>query len=151
MLGMQANPSMVIDQLNSFLRGELSAIETYALAIEKAKHDLVRDQLFMCQKSHIERAQLLREWIITHGGKPAERSGPWGAFARAVEGSAGLFGERAALAVLEQGEVHGSSNYATNLMLLDPETRHFMESQIVPAQTKTQHTVEALRGHGNGG
>jgi hypothetical protein len=81
-----------ISQLNSLLRGEMSAIETYRQALEKLKDALWH---------HIEQ----------HGGKPSEGSGPWGTFAKAVEGTAALFGDTAALKALKEGEEHGLKDY----------------------------------------
>ena len=57
-----------ITQLNSFLRGELSAVETYDQAIAKLGDDpAVRGKLDNCRTSHQLRATLLREEILPVG------------------------------------------------------------------------------------
>lgn len=97
-----------VDQLNSFLRGEMSAVETYQQAIDKLEPSSTsRDQLLVNLKSHQDRVMMLRDAITELGGTPAEGSGPWGAFAKVVEGGAKAFGDKAAVAALEEGEDHG--------------------------------------------
>jgi len=134
-----------IKQLNSFLRGELSAVETYRQAIEKAETDAVREQLVACQLSHSERVQLLRDRIIALGGKPDESSGAWGSFTKAIEGAASAFGERAAVDALEEGEDHGLADYSSDLDKLDMESRRIVELRVLPAQATTHRTLSTLK------
>lgn len=134
-----------ITQLNSFLRGELSAVETYDQAIAKLGDDpAVRGKLDNCRTSHQLRATLLREEIRRRGGEPAEGSGPWGAFAQLVEGGAKLFGKKAALAALEQGEDHGREDYRAELDDLSPELRRFVEGKLLPEQLRTHDALSGL-------
>lgn len=134
-----------ITQLNSFLRGELSAVETYDQAIAKLGDDpAVRGKLDNCRTSHQLRATLLREEIRRRGGEPAEGSGPWGAFAQLVEGGAKLFGKKAALAALEQGEDHGREDYRVELDDLSPELRRFVEGKLLPEQLRTHDALSGL-------
>lgn len=102
-----------ITQLNSLLRGEMSAIETYRQAIAKLEqgNDFGASELHAMQKDHADAADALWHHIEQHGGKPSEGSGPWGAFAKAVEGTATLFGDTAALKGLKEGEEHGLKDY----------------------------------------
>ena len=134
-----------ITQLNSFLRGELSAVETYDQAIAKLGDDpAVRGKLDNCRTSHQLRATLLREEIRRRGGEPAEGSVPWGAFALLVEGGAKLFGKEAALAALEQGEDHGREDYRAELDDLSPELRRFVEGKLLPEQLRTHDALSGL-------
>lgn len=99
--------------LNSLLRGEMSAIETYRLALEKladSDEPGVAD-LRALQRDHRDAADALWHHIELHGGSPSKDSGPWGAFAKAVEGAARLFGNAAALKALKEGEEHGLKDY----------------------------------------
>ena len=82
-----------IDQLNSFLRGEISAVETYRQAMEKVKDVRAVTTLEECQTSHARRVANLREFITRLGGTPSTDSGAWGSFAKLVEGSAAAFGD----------------------------------------------------------
>jgi uncharacterized protein (TIGR02284 family) len=99
--------------LNSLLRGEMSAIETYRQAIEKLGdvHDPWVEELRAIQRDHRDAADALWHHVEQHGGKPSEGSGPWGAFAKAVEGTAKLLGNTAALKALKEGEEHGLKDY----------------------------------------
>jgi len=99
--------------LNSLLRGEMSAIETYRQAIEKLGdvHDPWVEELRAFQRDHRDAADALWHHVEQHGGKPSEDSGPWGAFAKAVEGTAKLLGNTAALKALKEGEEHGLKDY----------------------------------------
>jgi uncharacterized protein (TIGR02284 family) len=97
--------------LNSLLRGEMSAIETYRQAIEKFAGEPETDQLRAFQRDHRDAADALWHHIERHGGKPSEGSGPWGSFAKAIEGAAKLLGDTAALKALKEGEEHGLKDY----------------------------------------
>src|SRR5688572_13321587 len=121
-----------IGHMNSFLRGEISAVETYRQCIEKLGPNRHRQKLQECQQSHQRRVELLRQWISQRGGKPSEGSGVWGGFAKLVEGGAKVFGEKAAIAALEEGEDHGRNDYQRDLKDLDPEARRFIETQVLP-------------------
>src|SRR5262245_1485069 len=57
-----------VDVLNSFLRGEISAVETYRQAIEKVNKPQLQSQLQACLQSHTQRVQALSEQIRTLGG-----------------------------------------------------------------------------------
>ena len=137
-----------VDQLNSFLRGELSAVETYRMAL--AKLDATspsRMEVQACMASHEERVTALREAIIQLGGKPADSSGPWGVFAKAVEGTAKAFGDKAAIAALEEGEDHGLRDYKDELDddVLDIQSRALLSARLLPAQQATHDRMSALK------
>jgi hypothetical protein len=98
--------------LNSLLRGEMSAIETYRQGVEKlGESGFGVEELRGLQRDHRDAADALWHHIEQHGGKPSEGSGPWGAFAKAVEGAAKLLGNTAALKALKEGEQHGLKDY----------------------------------------
>jgi demethoxyubiquinone hydroxylase (CLK1/Coq7/Cat5 family) len=134
-----------VDKLNSFLRGEISAVETYRQAIDKLAGDRRRPILEQCQRSHEYRVQMLRQEIRRRGGTPAESSGTWGAFAKLIEGGAKLFGERAAISALEEGEDHGRDDYKRDLKDLDSDGRGFVEQNLIPEQMRTHQALSALK------
>jgi hypothetical protein len=140
-----ATSDQTVDKLNSFLRGEISAVETYRQAIEKLQGDRRRPILEQCQRSHEHRVQLLRQEISRRGGSPAEGSGPWGAFAKLVEGGAKLFGEKAAISALEEGEDHGRDDYKRDLKDLDAAGRAFVEQNLLPEQMRTHQALSSLK------
>ena len=134
-----------IDQLNSFLRGELSAVETYRQALDSVDSVPHRSTLESCARSHQERVALLRDEVQRRGGRPAEGSGAWGAFAKAIEGAARGFGEKAAISALEEGEDHGRDDYKRDLKKLDESARVLIETRVLPEQKRTHDAISALK------
>lgn len=141
-----ANPQeQSVDTLNSFLRGEISAVETYRQALEKVTQQQLRTPLQECMQSHAQRVTLLTEQVRTLGGAPATGSGVWGAFAKAVEGGAKTFGDKAAIAALEEGEDHGRNDYRRDMDKLDTSSRQVVQSRVVPEQERTHNTMSSLK------
>src|SRR5258706_15327494 len=109
-----------VQQLNSLLRGEISACETYRMAIDKVADN---DQITMDNASilhEIERehgiaAQQLRQRIKQLGGEASESSGAWGVWAQTVQGTMNLFGDASALKSLKEGEEHGLKDFEAAL------------------------------------
>ena len=134
-----------IDQLNSFLRGEISAVETYRMALDKLDQtSTARQQLLDNLASHQNRVVMLRDAIIAAGGQPATSSGPWGVFAKTVEGGAKVLGEKATIAALEEGEDHGLADYKRDINDLDATTRGLVAS-LLPEQQQTHDRLSALK------
>ena len=134
-----------IDKLNSFLRGEISAVETYRQALEKLTSSSYQVTLQDCLRSHEYRVSLLKQEIMRRGGTPAEGSGPWGAFAKLIEGGAKLFGEKAAISALEEGEDHGRDDYRRDIKDLDPQGRAFVEQNLLSEQLRTHQAMSNLK------
>ena len=134
-----------VDVLNSFLRGEISAVETYRQALEKVEKPQVASQLQDCMQSHKQRVTLLSDQIRTLGGTPSTSSGVWGAFAKAFEGSATAFGDKAAIAALEEGEDHGRNDYRRDINKLDSASRLIIQERVIPEQQRTHDTLSALK------
>ena len=135
-----------IEQLNSFLRGEMSAVETYQMALEKLDEiSSARDELLINLKSHQDRVAMLQDAILALGGTPAESSGPWGALAKIVEGTAKVLGEKTAIAALEEGEDHGLKDYTADVDKLDPQHRDMVVHDLLPQQRQTHDRVSALK------
>jgi hypothetical protein len=137
--------SGTVDQLNSFLRGELAAAETYRLALERMEQSQHRPTLVQCSRSHEERARLLTEAILGRGGDPANSSGAWGSLVRMIERSAVAISESAAISVLEEGEDHGRDDYLRDLDDLEPSARQLVEFAILPEQRRTHDTIKAVK------
>jgi uncharacterized protein (TIGR02284 family) len=135
-----------IDQLNSFLRGELSAVETYRIALDKLDaNSPARSDLLTNLASHEDRVAELRTAIRAAGGTPDESSGVWGGFAKAVEGTASVLGDKAAIAALEQGEDHGLDDYKDDCDELAPAHRDLVVNRLRPAQQATHDRLSALK------
>src|SRR5690349_14948892 len=121
-----ATNDQTIDQLNSFLRGELAAVETYRQALSKIENATHRATLEQCSRSHQSRVEWLEQEVSRRGGSPVKSSGAWGAFAKAVEGTAKVFGDKAAIAALEEGEDHGKDDYSKDINKLDATARQLV-------------------------
>jgi len=104
-----------------------------------------RTELQTCMQSHQQRVTLLRDSIRTLGGEPAEGSGPWGVFAKAIEGGARLMGDKVAVAALEEGEDHGLKDYKKDMNDLDASAQHLVTSQLLPLQQQTHDRMSALK------
>jgi hypothetical protein len=139
------NNPKTIDQLNSFLRGELSAAETYRLALDRLDHTEHRGTLVQCSRSHEERARLLTEAILGRGGDPADSSGAWGSLVMMIERGAAAISERAAISALEEGEDHGRDDYLRDIDSLEPSARQLVEFAILPEQRRTHDTIKAVK------
>ncbi len=138
------NNAKDVDQLNRLLRGELSAVETYEQCIEKMEEPALKQQLAVLRSSHVTRATKLKSRIRAMGGEPENTSGAWGTFAKLVEGGAKIFGKKAAISALEQGEDHGKNDYAS-VENLTPEVRHFVQTELMPEQKRTHDALSALQ------
>jgi uncharacterized protein (TIGR02284 family) len=120
--------------LNKLLRGEISAIETYQQALAKLDDTSHAADVRRIHDEHIDAANILRRHIHEHGGQPDKGSGAWGAFAKAVEGTAKLFGNAAALKALKEGEEQGISDYesALNDDGLPADCKNLIQTKLLP-------------------
>jgi hypothetical protein len=135
-----------VDQLNHYLRGEISAVETYRMALDKLdKASTARGELETCLQSHQSRVSLLREAIVAAGGKPVDSSGPWGVFAKAIEGGARVLGDKTAVSALEEGEDHGLKDYKSDMADLDAMARSLVSGRLMPEQQRTHDRMSLLK------
>jgi demethoxyubiquinone hydroxylase (CLK1/Coq7/Cat5 family) len=88
---------------------------------------------------------LLRTRIARLRMEPAASSGVWGAFARALQAGADLLGDRAAIAVLEQGEERDLARHSSELGTTDSRTWKLIESELLPEQRRTRELCGALK------
>jgi uncharacterized protein (TIGR02284 family) len=135
-----------IDQLNSLLRGEISAVETYQQAIEKVDDEHASDAkaLRAIAQEHGEDAQTLREAVERLGGEADDSSGPWGTWAKTVQGVAKLFGDASALKALKEGEEHGLKDYREALDDVDEASRTLITSRLIPNQQRHIATLDGM-------
>lgn len=134
-----------VDQLNSFLRGERSAVGAYQKALNQIEDGPVRAQLQACLESHQKRVEALVSRISKLGGKPAEGAGPWGAVTGAIQSAAGAVSEKTAIAALESGEDHGLADYKRDIQDLSVDLRGLVISELLPAQEFTHARMSELK------
>ncbi len=103
------------DEMNKLLTSELSAIETYQQALDKKDTDPAHvtaiDALSRILTDHQRAASRIEAAIREKGGEPVHSSGAWGTWSTIVMGTAQLFGDKAALKVLKEGEEKGLKEY----------------------------------------
>jgi hypothetical protein len=135
------------DCLNSLLRGELAATETYQQAIARLDGGPGLDELRMIHAEHREAANTWRQQVHRFGGKPDQGSGAWGVWARLVEGSAKALGTTAALTVLKEGEDQGVKDYDKALRneTLPGECKSLIIGRLLPqTRSHVQHLDRIL-------
>lgn len=123
-----------VNDLNSALRGELAAIETYGQALEKIRAEHGNDpkfaQLSRIHRQHDQAAARLQSIIQQHGGSATTDSGAWGTWSNTVMGAARLFGDRSALKALKEGEESGIKQY-----------RRVLDDNAVPGDVRSEVTT----------
>lgn len=144
--GIQSNKlDETVRQLNSLLRGEISAAETYRMAIEKASGEAENVGLLReIQEEHGRAAQGLRDRILEIGGEASDSSGAWGAWAKTVQGTMNLLGDAASLKALKEGEVHGLKDYHSALGTIDASSAQLINNQLIPAQQRHINLLDQL-------
>ncbi len=139
-LGAGGDSNEATRQLNSFLRGEISAAETYKMAIDKAaKSDDTAASMGLLreiQEEHGRAAQAIRDRIRELGGEPSDSSGAWGAWAKFTQGTANLFGDTASLKALKEGEEHGLKDFEEGVDDVDATSMELVQNQLIPAQQR---------------
>ena len=103
------------NDLNSCIRSELAAVETYRQALDKQREHYAQEPAFRqlddVLRDHQEAAARWRTVVQQLGGTPTTDSGAWGTWSKTVMGTAKLFGDNAALKALKEGEESGLKEY----------------------------------------
>lgn len=138
-----------IQAIDILLQNELSALETYQLALGSLgkKTELGElDFLMSIYEEHKEAAFNLQDKIHQLGGVPSQDSGAWGAWAKIIQAGANLLGKQSALKVLREGELTGTEEYAKALLdhQMPSDIRALIENKLLPAQQKHMRTLDHL-------
>jgi hypothetical protein len=133
----------VIANLNSLLRGEISAVETYNQAITHLANEPVGD-LIANRNCHSKRVDLLKSTIAQHGGTPDATSGLWGSFTKLVEKGAALISAKTVIAALEEGEDRGLAQYRKPGDL-DPASIQLIHTVLLPRQLETHERMSTRK------
>jgi CBS domain-containing protein len=128
--------------LGFLAQDELAAVETYKLALEKVKGP-AGEELRRIEAEHEEAVALLRARLQKIGQEFPRGSGLWGAWSRAIEGTAKVFGDKAALKALKEGEEHDIHDYEKALSdeSVSADIKELISSELLP---KTRAHVPAL-------
>ena len=78
---------------------------------------------------------------------PAKNSGAWGSFAAAIEGTAKIFGNTAAINILKEGEQLGIDEYEEALHddALGPKCRALITTTLLPPTSHAAPAANASR------
>jgi Domain of unknown function (DUF2383) len=132
------------EKLNSLLQGELSAVETYNMALDKIKTPTTTAVLTECRSCHADRAAKLTEAVRSMGGEPATSSGPWGSFAKLVEAGAVILGEGSTVGAIKEGEDQGLETYQAACKHTEDASGAFVSTNLLSAQERTQKAIADL-------
>ena len=148
MTAMNSTAETAVQQLNSLLRGEISAAETYRMAIDKVvDSDDTRSTaglLREIQEEHGRAAQGIRDRIREMGGEAADSSGAWGIWAKTVQGTMNLLGDTSSLKALKEGEEHGLKDYQDAIADLDASSSQLIRNQLIPSQQRHINLLDQL-------
>lgn len=132
--------------ISYLVKDELAAVETYRQALEKVGGGPAGLDLRRIEAEHEEAARLLQKRMRDMGRNPPDTPGLWGAFAEAVEGAAKLFGPKAAIKALKEGEEHGIHDYEDALgdEAVPAEVKELISTTLLP---RTRAHVPVLDRH----
>ncbi len=135
-----------IDQCNSLLRGEISAVETYGQAIDKFSDETEVVILKEIRDDHRRAVAYLRDRVHSLHGLAETSSGTWGTTTKAIQATANFFGEDSAIRSLQQGEELGQQAYqsAINDPDLEEETRLLVRDRLLPLVNQHITRLETL-------
>ena len=139
--------SQSIEQLNSLLRGEIAAAETYRMAIDKFSQNSRSSDVGLLQgiqEEHSRAAQTIRDRIRELDGEPSDASGAWGVWAKFVQGLADMVGDTSSLKALKEGEEHGLKDYEAALDRVDATSRQLIKNQCIPSQERHIGVLDQL-------
>jgi len=143
---MDLNEKRVADEIYHILRGEVSAVEAYSQVMEKIKADPEAARLQEFLRDHRSAVEYWRDQVEDTNVAASTDSGPWGTMVQAFVGSAKLFGNRAALTSLLEGEEHGLKEYQELLESPDlpPDDKAHIRDVLIPNQERHINSVKAL-------
>jgi len=136
-----------IAKLAECFRSELSAVETYELALKNVNHVGLHKALQEILVSHSRRTAQLRDKIRAMGAEPPVSSGIWGAFARAFQVGADLLGDRVVVAALEEGEDHTLDLYMHDRNGVDARTLKLIDQELLVEQRRTHDLCRSLQAY----
>jgi len=135
----------VMERLMRLCIEELTASQTYQIALTLPGLLKHRDVLSRCYGSHRNRASALAERITALQGKPPKTGGIWSPLLEALGPSPATLEAKTVLSLLGDAETHWVRTYRDELTKVDPRNREFLRSRLVPGQDSTHQALEELR------
>lgn len=143
MLSNSTDSDRIVRILNSLLRSEITATESYTQAIPRVSFEV--EALREIAREHGQAVSDLRAEIKRVGGIPDETSGMFPAMpSKPVAGPAKVFGEAATLRALMDIEERGLGDYREALDRLNGDSSGWISETRIPAQIKHLDRLEQL-------
>lgn len=133
--------------VRSLIQDELSAVETYRQALGAVPSG-AEAELRRLQEQHSLAAALLRGGDYLQGEPLPDSSGVWGAWKRAIEGTASLLGPKAAIRALRDAEKAALDDYEGALReeALPTGLRQLIASRLLPEARGRLPALDGLLG-----
>jgi hypothetical protein len=131
-------------QVDELIRGELSAIKSIDVILDKINDESEKSQLYSIRQDHVMAVDKLKRFAGTDYKAPStESAGPWGSFASAFTGGASFFGDKSALLALKVGEQYGFNQYRKAIKEegIDAGLKSVIQSDLMPTQEKHLQTI----------
>lgn len=143
---LDADNTKVVRTLNVLLRGEISASQTYGLAIPLVADNAPNDTttLRAIARQHDAAVETIRAAIEKVGGKADSGATVWPSVVKTVVGAGKVFVAAAALKALKEGEEGGLNDYRTALSQVSPETSKLIRESLIPARIKHIGELEEI-------
>jgi hypothetical protein len=141
---MQMISQETASKLQHLLRGELSAVQAYGQAIEHIRTPNIVAILQETHNCHANRANILNKSLRDLGCEPDVTAGAWGDFNKLIDSDAQTFGDKATVAILEEGEDFGLEQYRNLFGAEDPYLRKVVR-ELFPKQEGTHNIMRDLK------
>lgn len=135
-----------ISDIESILRGEISATEAYRQVIEKLASNPEVRRLEKFLHDHQDAVDYWTTQLEVEGFRPEEGSGMWGKAVEAFVATAKILGNTAAISALREGEVYGLNRYKELLtsMSLTPAQKSYIRTELLPIQEAHVQRLEGF-------
>lgn len=141
-----------IEDLNSLLEDELSAVQAYEKVIAKLNRFADKDKtLAGALDSHRERAKKLRGVITEMGGNAISDLNLGGKLAKLVIDGIGQISPKAMVTALSEDEGGWTSDYEWRLVAMKGNHREMVKEELFPQQQKTEEQLREMANAANNG
>jgi rubrerythrin len=122
------------ETLNSLLRAELSAAQTYRRLLARTKWKERKDEIELIARDHQEAADLLGSEITALGGDPDTQVSTWRNLEAIIEGCRDPLSDPMAIKALKEGEKQDLLSYerAMNQVALEPTFKVLIHETLLP-------------------
>ncbi len=134
-----------VHKLRQLMGAEMSAAETYELALQSVDHTGLHHALETILASHSHRVEQILAQI--GGTEPVAYAGVWASFARAFQAGGDLLGNDAALAALQEGEDQLLRLYEEDFRDFDAQSYRLIQDRLVLSQRLTDDLCRMLESH----